>query len=83
MRDIALLRFTLRAMRELGNNEARLVRVTRNHHAWYAGPQPLNGQAVQDLIADGWVKRLDNGRTLTIDAWPLFAGPAPEERQTG
>jgi hypothetical protein len=40
--------------------------------AWFAVPQPLNAQAVQDLIADGWLShggahcdaRVNAGRAL-------------------
>jgi hypothetical protein len=53
MRDITLLGFTLLAMRDLGEGHAQLVREDRNHQGWFAGGQPLNGQAVRDLIADG------------------------------
>ncbi len=73
MRDIALLRFTLLAMRDLGEGNARLVRDDRNHQGWFAGGQPLNGQAVQDLIADGWLRRDGDQCDVRIDAWPGFA----------
>ena len=58
MRDLALLRFTLMAMRDLG---------------WRSGPQPLNGQAIQDLVADGWLRQSNDRRDVWIDAWPSFA----------
>ena len=73
MRDITLLGFTLLAMRDLGEGRARLVREDRNHQGWFAGGQPLNGQAVQDLIADGWLRRDGDQSDVRIDAWPSFA----------
>lgn len=78
MRDINLLRFTLRAIRELGNGAARVVRDGVGHHfSWYAGPQSLNGQAVQDLVRHGWLRLSNDRREVRIDAWLAFAGPEP------
>jgi hypothetical protein len=45
--------------------------------AWLAGSTPLNGQAIQDLLEDGWLKRDGDGKRLVIDAWPSFAGDDP------
>lgn len=39
MRDITLLRFTLRAMRGLGEGRARMHRDGRHQHNWFRGPQ--------------------------------------------
>jgi hypothetical protein len=72
MRDITLLRFTLLAMRDLGEGRGRLVREDRNHQGWFAGGQPLNGQGVQDLIAEGWLRRDGDHCDVRIDAWPSF-----------
>ncbi len=82
MRDLTLLRFTLHAMRDLGSGAARTVRDGRGHHAWHAGPQPLNAQAVQDLIEDGWIRRSVDRRKVRIDAWPSFA-TITEDHQHG
>lgn len=73
MRDLALLRVTLHAMRESGGGRAHAVQDGRNHRAWYAGPQPLNSQALHDLLADGWLSRSTDRSALHIDAWPSFA----------
>jgi hypothetical protein len=74
MRDLVLLIFTLRAMRDLGDETARLTRGGVGHDvSWHAGPQSLNGQAIQDLIADGWLRLSADGREVRIDAWPAFA----------
>jgi hypothetical protein len=72
MRDLALLRFTLEAIRELGDSDAGVLRVGPGHQGWYAGAQALNGQAVQDLIAD-WLRQSADGHEVRIDAWPGFA----------
>ena len=82
MRDIALLAFTLRAMRDLGEGRARMHPDDHRRHSWFAGPQPLNAQAVQDLIADGWLRRGADAGEVRIDAWPSFA-TATEERRHG
>ena len=73
MRDLALLRFTLQAIRDLGEGVARVVQIGHGDRAWYAGPQPLNGQALQDLLADGWLQQDAKAGTLRLDAWPSFA----------
>ena len=78
MRDLDLLRFTLRAIREFGHDVARVVRDDGGRGLfWYAGPQPLNEQALQDLIGDGWLRLSADKREVRIDAWPSFAAAAP------
>jgi hypothetical protein len=72
MRDRRLLTFTL-AMRQLGNDQARAVQDGRLRQSWYAGPQPLNTQAVRDLLNDGWLRPVPGGGEVRIDAWPSFA----------
>ncbi len=73
MRDLALLRFTLAAMRAFGGDRARWQSGGRGACGWHAGSQPLNGQAVQDLLADGWLLKSSAGNEVWIDAWPSFA----------
>jgi hypothetical protein len=73
MRDLALLRFTLEAIREFGDSGACVLPAGREHHGWYAGAQPLNGQAVQGLIADRWLRQSADSHEDRIDAWPGFA----------
>ena len=74
MRDLLLLAFTLLAMRQLCCDRAHLVRDGRASPTWYAGWQPLNTQAVQDLLNHGWLRRAEDGRSeVRIDAWPSFA----------
>jgi hypothetical protein len=74
MRDLALLRFTLTAMRAFGGDRAHW-QDGRGACGWHAGSQPLNGQAVQDLVADGWLLKSSAGNEVWIDAWPSFASP--------
>ena len=78
MRDITLMSITLHAIRTLGDGQGR-----RGHGAggpdvyWYAGPQPLNGQALWDLVNDGWLAMADDRRSVRLKAWPSFAGDDP------
>ena len=74
MRDLKLVAFTLLAMRQRGGGAAQLVQDGRPAPGWCAGAQPLNGQAVRDLLSDGWLYpvRADSGE-VRIDAWPHFA----------
>lgn len=74
MRDLQLLAFTLLAMRRLGGDRARLVQDGHPAPGWYAGAQPLNGQAVRDLLSGGWLSLLKgDSDQVRIDAWPNFA----------
>lgn len=74
MRDLRLLAFTLAAMRQLGDSTARRVRDGRASWRWYAGPQPLSFQAVQDLLDDGWLRFVPGSNAeVRIEAWPRFA----------
>ena len=82
MRDFKLTVFTLRAIRILGDGAARIVQ-TNGTGGWYAGPQPLNSQAVWDLVGDGWLKMVDGGKAVSLDAWPRFAGDDPNLQPDG
>lgn len=78
MHDTGLLSSTLCAIREHGGGVARVVPDgARRGALWLAGSQPLNDQAVQNLIADGWLRRSDDGRTAQIEAWPWATGTEP------
>ena len=80
MRDSNLLRSTLRAIRQHGGGMARIAPDgARRGALWLAGSQPLNEQAVQDLLADGWLRRSADRHTVKIDAWPAFAGVEPSD----
>ena len=78
MRDTDLLRATLRTIREHGGGKARIVPDgARSGTLWLAGSQPINDQAVRDLLDDGWLRRLPDRLTVQIDAWPSFADTEP------
>ena len=77
MRDVSLMTFTLHAIRGLGDGGARNVKGGRGEAGWYAGPQPLNSQALWDLVGDGWLTMAADRRAARIDAWPSFAGADP------
>ena len=78
MRDPDLLCFTLRAIRDLGDNSARVVQDDAGRGLfWYAGPQPLNSQALQDLVGDGWLRLSADKREVHVAAWPSFATTTP------
>jgi hypothetical protein len=77
MHDVALMTFTLHAIRMLGGGTAHVVTRQGPDTGWYAGPQPLNGQALWDLIGDGWLTMESGQRAVRIDAWPSFAGRDP------
>jgi hypothetical protein len=81
MRDITLMTITLHAIRTLGDGAARVVHgATGPDLSWYAGPQPLNGQALWDLVGDGWLVMAADRRTVRLEAWPSFAGDDPVSR---
>ena len=63
---------TLEAIHEFGDGGAGVLRVGPEQQGWYAGAQPLNGQAVQDLLADGWL-RLTAARSVSMPALASLA----------
>ena len=74
MHDVRLLALTLLAMRQFGGDSAHLVQDGRNSPSWHAGSHPLNGQAVRDLLNDGWLRLVEgNSGEVHIAAWPNFA----------
>jgi hypothetical protein len=77
MRDIALMTFTLNAIRMFGGGSAHVVRGSKREAGWYAGPQPLNSQALWDLVGNGWLTMGSDRHAVRIDAWPSFAGTDP------
>ena len=86
MRDPALLAATLCTICRAG--VATRATAEQSGHTWLAGSALLNGQAIQDLLEDGWLQRQREGDCLFIDAWPSFAGedpgpcPSPDAQQT-
>lgn len=72
MRDIKLLTQTARAI--WGNGKlVRRIRTGASGAAFYAGDKLLNGQAVDDLVNDGWL--ISTGqRTAYMEHLPPYAG---------
>ena len=83
MRDVTLLSFTLHAICDLGEGMARIAQPGKAFRQWHAGPQPLNAQAIGDLLADGWLRLSQDGCEIRIDAWPSFATIKPGDGRHG
>ena len=64
MRDPALLATTLCTIRRAG--VATRATAEQSGHTWLAGSALLNGQAIQDLLEDGWLRRQREGDCLFI-----------------
>lgn len=75
MRDLALLIRTLHAMRDDGAGWARRLRISPRRFAWFAGQVALDGQAMHDLMDDGWLNHTPETDHAHIAEWPAFAGP--------
>ena len=83
MDDTGLLSSTLCAIREHGGVARVVPDGARRGALWLAGSQPLNDQAMQDLIAGGWLRRSDDGRTAQIEAWPSATVTEPPSAGQG
>lgn len=57
MRDITLMADTLRSVWMHGEGRAECLPACPRGVVWVAGDRRLNGQAVADLLADGWLER--------------------------
>ncbi len=71
MRDIPRLAATLRQIAAEGGLARRLSARPRGF-TWCAGPTVLNGQAVSDLIADGWLsdpEGTDHSHIVAFPSW--------------
>jgi hypothetical protein len=73
MRDLVLLAATLHKIRQQGCGVARPLPDCPHGFAWYAGSSRLNGQAMSDLIEDGWLVCATGTDHAIIDAWLSFA----------
>ena len=73
MRDISLLTATLCQIRDNGAGFARRVQASPHGFVWYAGAVRLNGQAVADLIGDGWLSPSDGTDHTTSSPFPFGA----------
>ena len=72
MRDIPLLAVTLCEIAAEGGFARRLAARPRGF-AWFAGSTALSGQAVSDLIADGWLSGPEGTDHTHIVALPPWA----------
>ena len=73
MRDVDMMAATMRRIHDSGAGFAHRLQACPHAFVWLAGSAALNGQAVSDLIADGWltIRQTDHAH---IVAWPPFAG---------
>jgi hypothetical protein len=72
VRDVGLLSKTLRVIRDDGGDVA-IRHVVAGRCEWRAGATALNGQAINDLIEDGWLRAAADRSSARIDAFPNFA----------
>lgn len=56
MRDPELMADTLRLIRQNGGVATMLRSSSSELRRWHAGDVRLNGQAVTDLLNDGWIE---------------------------
>jgi hypothetical protein len=74
MRDIDTMAATMRRVHDSGAGSAHRLQACPHAFVWLAGSAALNGQAVSDLIADGWLSSPAGTHHAYIVAWPPFAG---------
>jgi hypothetical protein len=55
MRDVDMMAATMRRIQGRGGGFAHQLQARPGAFVWLAGSVALNGQAVSDLIADGWL----------------------------
>jgi hypothetical protein len=67
MRDPSLILETIVHIAAAGGFATRLPAFPRGA-AWFAATLPLNGQAVADLLADGWLSPPDSAGRAALDA---------------
>lgn len=75
MRDLSLLAETARLIQANGGR-IRTVRTESIGARFVAGEHQLNGQAVGDLLNDGWLTP-DGPRDYRMDTIPSFAADTP------
>ena len=74
MRDIDMMAATMRRIHDSGAGCVHRLQTCAHALAWLAGGAALNGQAENDLIADGWLSNPAGTDHAHIVAWPPFAG---------
>lgn len=77
MRDMNEMAETLRAVWQHGQGIARRLPACPKGFTWFAGDKRLNGQAVSDLMADGWLfttYRPDQAQAAGYPSWMVVEG---------
>jgi len=82
MRDMDMMAATMRRILGCGGGFAHRCQARSRAFVWLAGSVALNGQAVNDLIADGWLSNPAGTDHAHIVAWPLFAGEIGTSTET-
>jgi hypothetical protein len=82
MRDVDMMAVTMRRIRGCGGGFAHRLQACPRAFVWLAGCAPLNGQAVSDLIADGWLSNSAGTDHAHVVAWPLFGGEIGTSTET-
>jgi hypothetical protein len=82
MRDIDMMAATMRRIHDSGAGCAHRLQACPHAFVWLAGSAALNGQAVSDLIADGWLSSPARTDHAHIVAWPPFAGEIGTSTET-
>jgi hypothetical protein len=82
MRDVDMMAATMRRIHDRGAGCAHRIRARPPAFVWLARSAALNGQAVSDLIADGWLSNPAGAAHAHIVAWPPFAGEIGTSTET-
>src|SRR5580700_7263579 len=82
MRDIDMMAATMRRIQGRGGGFAHRLQACPRAFVWLAGSVQLNGQAVSDLIADGWLSNPAGTDHAHIVARPPFAGEIGTSTET-
>ncbi len=82
MRDMDMMAATMRRILGRGGGCAHRCQARPRAFVWLAGSVALNGQAVSDLIADGWLSNPAGADHAHIVARPPFAGEIGTSTET-
>ena len=82
MRDVDMMAATMRRIHDSGAALLTGFKHARDAFVWLAGSAALNGQAVSDLIADGWLSNPARTDHAHIVARPPFAGEIGTSTET-
>jgi len=82
MRDIDMMAATMCCIHDSGAGCAYRLQTCPHAFVWLAGSAALNGQAVSDLIADGWLSNSARADHVHMVAWPPFADETGTSTET-